>query len=163
MVCSSIVRNVSLAAAGLALIATGAVANPGVTPFGALDGSWTGTGQVRLESGQSENLKCKGYYKAKDAGTGLGLSILCASANSRIELRATLVASGGRVSGTWEERTFNAAGDVTGQVSDSRITLAIAGGGIAGTMAVTFTGSNQRVAITTSGTGLKGVTINLGR
>ena len=67
-------------------------------PFAGLNGSWTGSGQIRLANGESEALKCKAYYTPKD-GTGLGLAIRCASASNKIDLRANLVSQSGRVSG----------------------------------------------------------------
>ena len=153
---------------GAALVLGGALAGQTVpakaeSPFTVLNGSWSGGGQIRFAGGNSEALKCKAYYTPKDAGAGVGLSIRCASASSKIELRANLVSQGGRVSGNWEERTFNAAGDVAGQVTGNRISLAITGGGFSGTMSVATTGSSQTVSITTDGIGLKGVNISLSR
>lgn len=152
------------AALGLSFLASSvAVTSAAASPFSTLDGNWSGTGQIRLDSGQTERLKCNAYYRLKDGGSGLGIAIRCASQNNKIELRASLVNQSGKLSGTWEERTFNAAGDVTGQASDNRISLSIVGGGLSGSMVVTYTTSSQRVSITTHGTGLKGVSINLGR
>jgi hypothetical protein len=131
------------------------------SPFAGLNGSWTGSGQIRLASGNTEALKCKAYYTPKESG--VGLAIRCASASNRIELRAVLTFQGGRVSGSWEERTFNAAGDLSGQASGNRINLSITGGGFTGTMSVATTGSSQTVSITTDGIGLRGVNINLSR
>lgn len=133
------------------------------TVFSTFNGNWTGTGQIRLDSGASEKIKCNAYYTPKEAGAALGLAIRCASASYKIELRSQLKSQGGRISGSWEERTFNAAGDVTGQASGSRISLSVAGGGMTGTMSVSASGETQAVTITTQGTGLKSVNINLSR
>lgn len=139
--------------------ATPAIAD---TPFAGLNGTWRGGGQIRLAGGSTEALKCVAYYTPKDA-SNVGLAIRCASASNKIELRANLAAQGGRVSGSWEERTFNAAGEVTGQVTGTRIMLSIVGGGFSGSMSVSTTGSNQTVSITTEGIGLKGVNISLSK
>jgi hypothetical protein len=149
-------------AAGLFLLAASAVTAI-ANPFSTLDGTWSGNGQIRLDGGSSERLKCTAYYRMKDSGSGLSIAIRCSSQNNKIELRANLTNQGGKLTGTWEERTFNAAGDVTGQASDNRISLSIVGGGLSGTMVVTYTTSSQRVSITTQGTALKGVTMSLSR
>ena len=128
-----------------------------------MGGNWSGSGQMRFDGGSSEALKCRAYYTPRDAGATLGLALRCASPSNKIELRASLTASGGRVTGNWEERTFNAAGDVSGQASNTRLTLSIKGGGFTGSMVVGTTGSSQSVLIQTEGTGLRSVTINLSK
>ena len=133
------------------------------SPFAAMGGSWTGAGQVRFTNGQSESLKCRAYYTPKDGGSSLGLAIICASASSKIELRAQLAAESGRVTGSWEERTYNATGAVTGQASPSKISLSISGGGFNGSMNVGINGGSQTVTISTSGIGMTGVNISLSR
>jgi hypothetical protein len=133
------------------------------TLFSTLNGTWSGAGQIRLEGGSTESLKCRAFYTAKDDGAGLGLAIRCASTSNKIELRANLVHAGGRISGSWEERQFNAGGSVSGQASSSRVTLAIEGGGVSGSMTVSLSGGTQSVSILTNGIGLKAVNINLSR
>ncbi len=133
------------------------------SPFAGLTGTWRGSAQVKLASGSSETLKCQAYYTPKEGGNELGIAIRCASAGNKIELRAQITADAGKVSGTWEERTYNVAGDVTGQAVDGRLTLAINGGAFQGSMAVRTTGANQTVNIKTEGVALQAVNINLSR
>ena len=80
------------------------------------------------DGGNAEALKCRAYYTPKDAGASVGLAIRCASPSNKIELRATLTSAGGRVSGNWEERTFNAMGDVSGQATNTLVTVDLAEG-----------------------------------
>ena len=133
------------------------------SPFAVLNGSWSGAGQIKLEGGSSESLKCRAYYTAKDDGAGLGLAIRCASASNKIELRANLTYAGGKVSGDWEERQFNAGGSVAGQASGNKISLAITGGGVNGSLTVALSGASHSVSIQTTGIGLRAVNINLSR
>ena len=133
------------------------------SPFTALSGNWTGSGKVRFTGGASEAVTCKAYYSPKDAGASLGVAILCASPSSKIELRAQLKYDAGKVTGKWEERTFNAAGAVDGQASANKIDVSIAGGGLKGSMAVGVNGAKQSVQIKTEGIGMTGVDINLSR
>ncbi len=132
-------------------------------PLSKLAGSWSGSGTIRFEGGQSERLTCRGYYTIKAGGAGIGLALRCASSNAKIDLRSLLSYQGGRVSGSWEERTFNAAGGVSGRASSGYMSLAISGGGLSGSMSVSFSDSSQAVSINTSGTSLKGVSISLRR
>jgi hypothetical protein len=90
------------------------------------------------------------------------MAILCQSESSNVQIRSALSESGGRISGTWEERTYNAQGNASGQVSNGKLSLSISGG-VTGTMIVTFTSSRQSVAITTQGVALKSVSIDLTR
>jgi hypothetical protein len=144
----------------LAFVPSAALAE---NPFSTLNGTWSGAGQIKLEGGSTESLKCRAYYTAKDDGAGLGLAIRCASASNKIELRANLTYASGKVSGDWEERQFNAGGSVSGQASGSKINLAITGGGVNGSLTVALSGATHSVSIQTTGIGLRAVTINLSR
>jgi hypothetical protein len=130
------------------------------SPFDVLLGSWRGSGQIHLTDGRAERLKCNAYYTG--GGSQLGMAIRCQSESSNVEIRSKLSQSGSRITGTWEERTFNATGTATGQASSDRITLQISGG-VTGTMLVSYSGSRQSVAISTQGIALKSVTIDLTR
>ena len=132
-------------------------------PFDGLTGSWTGSGKVRLEDGKTEGLKCKAYYTPKSGGAALGLALRCASASNKIELRASLSSAGGRVSGDWEERSFNASGTVSGQASGDSIRLSINGGGFSGSMVVKTSGASQSISVAAQGSALRGVNITLKR
>ena len=88
------------ASAILAANVTTAGANDGA--FAALHGAWNGSGNVRLDNGKTERLRCKGYYNARSGGSGLGMAINCGNASFRINMRANLSSSGNSISGTWE-------------------------------------------------------------
>jgi hypothetical protein len=107
----SLALGVSLAVTGLA---TGALA---ATPFDALVGTWSGSGQVRYEDGRAESMRCSAYYS--EGGQRLRLALRCRSAGSEIEVRGLLTQRNGNVTGTWEERTFNVSGEVAGRVTAS--------------------------------------------
>ena len=132
-------------------------------PFAQLDGSWTGSGRINLTDGKSEGLKCRAYYTPKAGGAEIGVALRCASASNKVELRAKLTSDGSRVSGSWEERTFNASGTVTGHASPTQIKLVINGGGFSGSMAVTTTGKSQVISVSTEGVALKGISVKLQR
>ncbi|MBX9592220.1 MAG: hypothetical protein K2X43_23250 [Hyphomonadaceae bacterium] len=91
------------------------------------------------------------------------MSIRCASASNRMELRASLVSRGNRISGTWEERSYNVSGGVSGVGTGNSLRLGINGGGLSGFMVVTTTGSSQSISVRTDGAALRGININLRR
>ncbi len=151
-------------ALGSALAAASVLAFPAAAKpqaFVGLSGSWTGNGQIQLDNGSREALKCKAYYT--DKGEDLGIALRCASSSYKIDLRAQLSATGSNLKGSWEERQFNAAGDATGQAAGNKISLSVVGGGMTASMSVTTTGTSQSVSITTVGTSMKGVNITLAR
>ena len=125
-------------------------------------GSWSGSGSVQFEGGQSERLRCTAYYTSGGGGNELGLAIRCASASNKIELRGRLTYADGNVSGTWEERTYNATGTASGKANSGNVALRLAGA-IPGTMNLTFSKARQSVAISTQGSKVKAVNIGLSR
>lgn len=145
----------------LLVLAGPAEAAAGVfTPYG---GSWSGGGHIRLEGGRTEALRCSANYSPRGGGAALGLALRCASASNRIELRASLRSNGNRVSGSWEERSYNTSGGVSGIVSGNQMRLSISGGAIAGVMVVTTTGRSQSISVRTDTSALRGVNISLRR
>ena len=108
---------------------------------------------------RTERIKCNAYYAG--GGAKLGVAIRCASDSYRIEIRSKLSYSGGRLSGNWEERTFNASGSASGPRPPTSFDLDQ--GRCSGTMLVNFTKSSQSVTISTQGAALQGVRAALAR
>jgi hypothetical protein len=157
---SSLPQLVVTAIAVLFILVPGSPSRADPSPFDTLLGSWGGSGEIRLDQGRKERIKCNAYYTG--GGAELGLAIRCQSDSYKIEIRSKLSYSGGRLSGNWEERTFNASGSASGTASPSKISLSIKGG-VSGTMLVNFTKSSQNVIISTQGVALQGVRITLAR
>lgn len=147
-----------------AIVALGALASvaEAQSALSSFNGTWSGGGQVRLTGGQTEQIKCRAFYTQKSS-EAVNLALRCSSTSQKIEMRASLVASGSSVSGTWEERTFNASGTVAGKASPNRMNLAITGGGLSGSMSVTTSGGSQSIRISTQGTGFTGLTMRLSK
>ena len=155
-------RTALAGAAVIAVLATAGFASAADNPLPGLIGTWSGPGEAVLDSGETEKMMCKGYYTGQGNG-GLGLAIRCANPSSKIDLRASLTFSNGDIAGTWEERTYNAGGTVSGKATAGTVTLKVDGSGGDASMAVAITGATHSVSITTQGTGLKSVKINLSR
>src|SRR6476661_6204854 len=157
---SAILRLVGIAIAALFFLVPGSSSYAGPSPFDTRLGSWGGSGELRLDKGRPESINCNAYYTG--GGAEVGVAIRCASDSYKIEIRSKLSYSGGRLSGNWEERTFNASGSASGTASPNKLSLSIKGG-VSGTMLVNFTKSSQSVTISTQGAALQGVRISLAR
>lgn len=157
-------RTTGLGAAVIGALSFGIALQPApagaANPFGSLAGAWRGEGQVTLSGGQTEKLSCKAYYTTKSEGAELGLALTCASASSKIELRAGLLDKDGKVAGNWEERAFNSSGTIAGEASGSGLKLMITGT-LTATMAITVEPKKQQVSIATDGTGFTSVDLEL--
>ena len=138
---------------GIAHAADGAVST--------LIGNWGGSGRISYTDGSAESIRCTGYYTGD--GNDLRMAIRCQSDKNPIDIRSQLKIEGNRVSGDWEERTFNASGTGSGHLSGSTISLRISGGGLTGSMSVSFSKPSHKVTIATQGIPMKGVTINFSR
>lgn len=148
--------------ATLALLALIAAAPAGAAgPFDAFYGTWSGSGNAIFTNGARESLMCKGYYSGEKSG--LKLALRCASPSNRIDMRASLSGGdGSAITGTWEERTFNAEGSVSGKLNDNRLTAQLAGG-ISGTLTLSLARDTQLVSIDSHGTTFSGVKLKLKR
>jgi hypothetical protein len=151
---------------GLVVLLAGSLQFAGAAPqdvFGSMSGFWIGPGRIEFDAGTSEALLCRAYYTTPHQIERLSIVLRCASPSQKIELRAQLVANGPDLTGTWEERTYNASGTVTGQAKDQQISLSIDGGGFTATMQVIQDEGQQTVSITTQGVGFKTVSVSLSR
>ena len=145
----------------LTLAVLGAGSAHAATLLDRLMGSWSGSGQIRYDDGQAEGVRCSAYYTG--GNDRLRLAIRCRSDSTEVEIRGLLTRQGERLSGTWEERTFNASGEASGRLSAERMSLSIAGGGFSGAMTVAYSGSRQVVTISTEGIRMRSVTVTLAK
>jgi len=129
-------------------------------PFNGFYGTWTGRGNAIFNGGAREALMCKAYYTGKDSD--LKLALRCASPSNKIDMRAALTGQGQTVTGTWEERTFNSQGSVSGSVKGKRLQVKLAGG-ITGTLILSLGADSQLVSLNTEGATLTGVHLKLKR
>lgn len=156
------VRRLGLAAWVAMASAIGSLpASPAPSSFLPFIGSWTGTGQVRLEDGRSEQIKCRAYYT--DRPSGMGIALKCASGGSKIDLRAQLQSDGARIQGNWEERQYNAAGSIAGVAAGNKLSMTLDGGGLNAAVVVTTSGAAQTFSISTDAGMVRGAQIGLAR
>ncbi len=121
-------------------------------------GSWGGSGIMKLKDGGSERVGCNGYYTG--GGSQLGMVIRCTSAGQKIEIRSKLSVNNNRLTGNWEERSYNAVGHINGKVTGNQMKMAIQGA-VTGTMNVRFSRTSQKITIRTNNIGMSRVSITL--
>ncbi|MBX9589188.1 MAG: hypothetical protein K2X43_07780 [Hyphomonadaceae bacterium] len=148
------------AAALLGVLGSLAVA---ADPIGELAGYWTGNGSVTLVGGNTERVKCQVFYKASDGNSVLRQTMRCASADYTINAQADLHVKGGQVTGSWEEKTYAAKGEVTGRYSGETFALMIKGANFTAAMNVTLSSCKQSINITPKGLDITKVTIGLAK
>jgi hypothetical protein len=134
------------------------------TPFEVVKGSWVGGGALNFKDGHSEKLSCNAYYTGSTDGKALTTALRCSGPSGKVELRSHLSYASGKVSGSWEERTYNASGDASGILNPGNLRLNFHGG-VSGTMRVAFSASSQTVSISisTSDVPVKQMNINFKR
>lgn len=132
-------------------------------PLDNLGGYWTGGGQVALTNGKTERVKCAVTYKVADNGTQVRQSMRCASADYTINASAELRVSGANVTGSWEEKTYSATGQVTGRYSGTTFALNIKGANFTAAMNVNTTGCKQNISIAPQGLDVTRISIGLAK
>jgi len=147
----------------VALFAVGS-AGAASTSFDVVKGSWVGGGALNFKDGRHETLSCNAYYTSSGGGEALTTALRCAGATDKFELRSHLSYASGKVTGSWEERTFNASGEASGTLDPGNLRLNFHGG-VAGSMTVAFSDKSQTVsiAITTAEVPVKGMQFDFKR
>jgi hypothetical protein len=131
-------------------------------PIADLTGYWKGTGSISLGNGKTERVKCSVTYKT-GAGTQIRQTMRCASSDYAINSVADLNIRGGQVSGTWEERTYSAKGDVSGRFAGESFSLKIQGANFTAAMNVTLASCKQSLSIMPQGLEVTRVAISLAK
>jgi hypothetical protein len=126
-----------------------------------LAGSWGGTGRISYTDGSSESIRCNAYYSA--GGNQLTMAIQCKSDSNAIHVRSKLRIDGSRMSGDWEERTFNVSGNGSGRVDGNSMSLSLTGGGFTGSMSVNYSKTTHSVTIATQGIAMNRATMTFTR
>lgn len=132
-------------------------------PLADLVGFWSGNGSVTLAGGNTERVKCQVFYKTSDSNSQVRQTLRCASTDYAINSTAELQVRGGQVTGSWEEKTYAAKGEVTGRYSGESFALTIKGATFTASMNVTLSACKQSINITPKGLDVTKVTIGLSK
>ena len=142
------------------MAACGSVAAaPANWSFDGLFGAWSGSGQVRYQSGDTEGIRCTAYYTGGGQETRVGDPVQERVQRHRDPRRPD--ASGREGVGHVGGAHLRCIGWASGRIAASRLNLSISGGGFSGTMSVSYSGARQTVAITTQGIPMKSVNVTL--
>lgn len=133
----------------------------GAGPFAALNGSWSGGGQVAMNNGTNERIRCRVSYAVAGGGNSTQQDLRCASDSYKVDLSSNVRHSNGYISGNWSERTRNVGGTITGTVSGNHIQALVDGNGFSAMLNVTTRGSQQTISIQPRGSEVKEVTMTL--
>ncbi|HWB43974.1 MAG TPA: hypothetical protein VG900_00900 [Hyphomicrobiaceae bacterium] len=146
-------------ALGVAAFASTAPADP-LTDLG---GYWTGTGSVTLSNGNKERVKCSVVYKVTDNSTQIRQTLRCASQDYSINALAELTLKGAQVSGSWEEKTYSATGQVSGRYTGNAFQLSIEGGNFTAAMNVNISNCKQSISISPQGLEVNSISLGLAK
>ncbi len=141
---------------------------PGTAPaadrsFNKFAGRWTGGGWLEMSSGDRERIRCRATYFVLDGGNTLNQNLRCASASYTIDAKNIFNSKGGRITGSWSEKTFNNQGKVTGNNSGNNLKLVVTGNDISAQVSVTIKGAKQSVVMSSKSSKIAKLVINLKR
>jgi hypothetical protein len=128
-----------------------------------MEGVWSGKGSIALADGNKEAIRCRATYAVRSDGNALQQTLRCASDSYKFELSSNVVASSGKLSGTWSEATRNINGEVQGTTSGGRFQVVVSAGNFTADLVLTTRGNSQSVVIRSEGSEFRQATINLAR
>ena len=134
------------------------------TLFQRLNGDWSGWGWIETASGDRERIRCQITYKLSAGNKKVNQILRCASANYNIDGSTDLKNDKGRISGTWREKTYNAEGEVSGQVTSNYMSLGLTSATQAISVSITTPSKcRQALSIKPDDSDIKKITVNFKR
>ena len=156
-------RAISAAAAtGLALVVVLIQGPASAGAFSGMDGNWSGGGVLSYANGNKERVKCSVVYKVTE-NTQIRQSLRCASQDYSINALAELTLKGAQVTGSWEEKTYSATGQVRGKYTGNEFRLSIEGGNFTAAMNVNISDCKQSISISPQGLEVNSISLGLAK
>jgi hypothetical protein len=131
-------------------------------PFAGMAGVWTGGGTIELDSGAEERIRCRATYAVRNDGDGLNQTLVCASDSYKFDLRSSVTAENGVLSGTWSEASRGVSGSLEGRAGGGRFNVVVSAPAFTANVTLTTRGNSQTVSIASQGQ-IKGAKISLSR
>lgn len=114
-------------------------------PFDQLKGDWTGGGMVTPSRGDPEQVDCKVTYTA--TGSTVTQALLCTGADNRYDAKTKFKIKGGKISGSWNETTYDASGSINGSAIGHLVHARISGDKFSGRMSINVSDSGHTINI----------------
>jgi hypothetical protein len=148
--------------AGSALLPVGNVAAAGL--FTGWVGTWTGTGKVVLDGGNTEAIRCRAQQIVQNNDNNLQQALRCASSSYKFEVNAFIDHKNGAISGYWSELIQEVNGRVSGSANGQVVNAVLKGVGFGASFQLIQSGNELQVVITPTAdtdTDVKEVSISL--
>jgi hypothetical protein len=116
-------------------------------PFAGLAGNWSGGGNVTLDDGSTERIRCRASYAVGNGGSGLNQTLTCASDSYKFNLSTNVIAQGSSLSGTWSEGSRNINGALEGRGGNGNFEVVATAPGFTANISLTTRGNKQSVVI----------------
>jgi hypothetical protein len=152
-------RRVFWLMAVMGIIAASALPVRAENLFDGMQGSWSGTGAVRMTDGSQERLRCTASYNP--GGADLQMTLRCASDSYKVVLNGQISSSRGKISGTWSEASRQLNGELTGTARPGVIQASATSPSFTAALTVRTSGRNQSISIEAPGTPISNVAIAL--
>jgi hypothetical protein len=130
--------------------------------FAGIAGVWSGIGTVTLDDGSTERIRCRASYAVGANGAGLNQTLVCASDSYKFDLKTSVVAEAGSLSGTWSEGSRGINGNLEGRGSNGSFQVIASAPGFTASISLTTRGNKQSVVIRPESQ-FRGATISLTR
>ncbi len=114
-------------------------------PFDLLSGYWSGGGTIAPGKGNPEKVSCRVTYNV--AGSAVTQNMRCAGTDYKFSTASKLNYSGGKISGSWSETTYDAAGSVSGTAASNTVHAVISGDKFSGRLSINVSGSSHTINI----------------
>jgi hypothetical protein len=114
-------------------------------PFDQLSGDWKGGGTVKPAAGQPKKVSCKATYKV--SGGNLSQNLRCTGNDYEINTTLKLTYKEGKIRGSWNEKTYDANGGVTGTAKDDTIHARITGDKFSGRLSIKVSDAGHEINI----------------
>jgi hypothetical protein len=132
-------------------------------PFAQFAGNWAGNGTITARDGSRERIRCRSQYVIGHPSSKLSLSLRCASDSYKIELQSDISYDRGTISGSWNEVSRQAFGQLGGRATANHIDAKVSSVGFDAVLSLTTRGNRQDVTIRSPGSEISEVAISLSR
>ena len=147
-----------IAVLGLLFFGSPAQAQGTFIPF---SGYWSGTASGEVTASVVEKLHCTSNNAVGANGSAMKIILRCANkSGASLHIHAAFTQTVGKISGSWEERTYQVAGGISGSLNDAALIAQVSSPNFSARISVRRMGKLLNISLVpTSGTGRFSVTM----